>query len=146
MTRNFDTGVLLKLYTNEPESDAVQGFVVSTGQPIPFLAPHHSECSTALHLKAFRGECSVAQANRALANIEEDLRSGVLHPLQPDWENVWHRCAELARSHAAFVGCRTLNALHVACSLAFGFREFVTSDARQTDLAERVGLSVRRPG
>ncbi|MGF1530564.1 MAG: type II toxin-antitoxin system VapC family toxin [Puniceicoccaceae bacterium] len=145
MTHYFDTGVILKLYTNDPEFHAVQKFVVSTSHPIPFVALHHSECSSALHLKVFRGECSVAQANRALANIEEDLRSGVLHPLQPDWEKVWHRCAELARSHAAFVGCRTLDSLHVACSLAFGFREFVTSDARQSNLAERAGLSVRRP-
>jgi len=141
----FDTGILLKLYTDEPESDAVQAFAVATGQPIPFLALHHSECSSALHLKAFRGECSVAQANGALANIDEDLRSGVLHPLQPDWEVVWCRCAELAQSHAALIGCRTLDSLHVACAVELGYRNFVTSDARQSNLAERVGLSVQCP-
>ncbi|MCC5808120.1 MAG: type II toxin-antitoxin system VapC family toxin [Opitutales bacterium] len=141
----FDTGLLLKLYTDEPESGAVQAFAIETAQPIPFLALHQAECASALHLKAFRGECSIAQANRALADIHEDLRAGVLYALTPDWVAVWRQCTELAQSHAAVIGCRTLDALHVACALELGFRHFVSSDARQSSLAKRVGMSVHCP-
>ena len=141
----YDTGLLLKLYTDEPESGAVQAFAVENAQPIPFLSLHQSECASALHLKAFRGECSVAHANRALADIQEDLRAGVLHAFLPDWEAVWRQCTDMAQSHAHLIGCRTLDTLHVACALELGFRHFVTSDARQTALAERAGMVVHFP-
>lgn len=140
MTHYLDTGILLKLYTGEPESPAVRRFVVEVGQPLPFHALHRSECASALHLKACRGECSIAQANRALEDIAEDLRSGILRALLPDWEAVWQRCFGLARSHAAVTGCRTLDTLHVATALEMGFRRLVTSDTRQATLAERVGM------
>ena len=141
----FDTGTLLKLYTTEPESQKVRDFVTSAGQRIPFLDLHRSECASALHLKAFRKECSLAQANRALADIDEDLRSGVLVRLLPEWEAIWNKTAELTVAHTASTGCRTLDTLHVACALILGFRNFVTSDARQAALVERVGITLHDP-
>lgn len=145
MRAYFDTGLLLKLYTNEAESARVQAYVLQNAQPIPFLSLHRSECASALHLKAFRGECSVAQVNRALADIDEDLRKGVLCAFEPDWEHVWSRCGELTLAHTAVTGCRTLDTLHVACAVELGFRHFVSSDARQGTLAERIGLIVHNP-
>ena len=145
MTRYFDTGLLLKLYTEEPESKAIRSFVLSAGEAVPFHTFHRSECASALHLKAFRGECSKAQANRALADIDEDLRSGVLQSVLPEWENVWQRCFDLVRAHSAQTGCRVLDSLHVACAEELGFREFVTSDKRQTALAEISGFTVVNP-
>ena len=145
MSYYYDTGLLLKLYTEEPESEAVRRFCIEKARPIPFLALHHSECASALHLKAFRGECSVAQANRALSDLAQDLRSGVLHSIKPDWQAIWRRSAYLAQSYAALTGCRTLDSLHVACALELGYSQFVSSDVRQSKLAERIGLSVHCP-
>ena len=143
--RYFDTGLLLKLYTEEAESDRVRTFVVQRAEPVPFHSLHRSECASALHLKAFRGECTVSQANRALEDIQEDIRNGVLRRIRPEWDEVWDRCHELARAHAAATGCRTLDTLHVACAMEAGFREFATSDKRQSALAERIGLRVIDP-
>jgi predicted nucleic acid-binding protein len=145
MSYYYDTGLLLKLYTEEPESKAVRQFCIDTAEPIPFLELHYSECASALHLKAFRGECSVAQANRALSHLAEDRRSGVLHSIAPDWQVIWARSAQLAQSYAAITGCRTLDSLHVACALELGYSKFVSSDVRQSKLAERVGLLVHCP-
>ena len=145
MSYYYDTGLLLKLYTEEPESDAVRKFCIESAEPIPLLALHHSECTSALHLKAFRGECSVAQANRALSDLEEDIRSGVLHSIHPDWQAIWERSAHLAQSYAAITGCRTLDSLHVACALELGYVQFVSSDIRQCKLAEQLGLVVLCP-
>ncbi|MCC5839673.1 MAG: type II toxin-antitoxin system VapC family toxin [Opitutales bacterium] len=133
---------MLKLYTEEPESDAVRSFFIKCAEPIPFLGLHHAECTTALHLKAFRGECSVAQANRALSDLAEDVRSGVLHSINPDWSAIWGKSAHLAQSYAAITGCRTLDALHVACALELGYGRFVSSNMRQSKLAELLGLKV----
>lgn len=145
MNRYYDTGLLLKLYTEEPESRIIRRMVVEAQESLPFHTFHRSECASALHLKAFRRECSVAQANRALQDIDADLRSGVLQSILPDWEEVWQRCHELVRAHSADTGCRVLDTLHVACALELGFREFVTSDRRQAALVEIVGLSLLNP-
>jgi len=145
MTIYYDTGVLLKLYTREPESPSVRSFVVNTGQALPFTSLHRCECASAFHLKAFRNECGVSQANRALADIEADLRSGVLNLLQPDWEAVWQKTLELSIARSASTGCRTLDTLHVAAALTLGFRHFATSDRRQASLAEHLGLSLHDP-
>lgn len=141
----YDTGVLLKLYTVEVESAAVRNFVVKAGQAIPFLCLHQSECASALHLKAFRGECSVQQANQALCDIDEDLRGGVLERILPEWELLWARTFELSRAYSSITGCRTLDTLHVAAALHLGIRHFATSDQRQSSLTNRVGLRVFDP-
>lgn len=56
MTRYHDTGLLLKLYTNERDAAAVRNFVVRRGEALAFTAVHHAECVSALRLKCFRGE------------------------------------------------------------------------------------------
>lgn len=141
----YDTGVLLKLYTEEPESAAVRAFVIEAGEALPFLGLHQSECSSALHLKAFRGECSIEQANQALGDIDEDLRSGVLEQMRPEWESLWEKTFELTQAHSSITGCRTLDTLHIAATLHLGFRHLATSDQRQSSLARRVGLRVFDP-
>lgn len=145
MSIYYDTGVLLKLYTVEPESASVRAFVTQAAEAIPFLSLHQSECASALHLKAFRGECSVQQANQALGDIDEDLRSGVFNRMLPDWESVWAKAFELSQAYASITGCRTLDTLHVSAALHLGIRKFATSDQRQAGLASRVGLRVFDP-
>ncbi len=145
MTLYYDSGILLKLYTPEAESPTVSNFVREAGQAIPFLSLHRTECAAALHLKAFRGECTVGQANRALADLDADASRGVLMPLEPDWETLWKKAGQLCEAHSAHLGSRTLDTLHVAAALLFQFRRFVTSDTRQSALAERVGLNVINP-
>jgi predicted nucleic acid-binding protein len=56
-----------------------------------------------------------------------------------------HDFAEtLVRRHAATLGTRTLDILHVAAALVAGVRDFVTGDRRQASLAEAAGLKVTR--
>jgi predicted nucleic acid-binding protein len=141
----YDTGVLLKLYTQEPESAAIRDFVVRRNERIPFHSLHHSECTTALELKAFRGECSREQSARALADVEDDLANLVLLPVDIDWGAAWRVCREMARAFAAETGCRTLDTLHIACARSLAIRGIVTTDARQRQLAERVGMRAISP-
>lgn len=145
MNHYYDTGVLLKLYTEEPESDRVREWVTPIAERLPFHAFHLSETISALQLKAYRGECGIDQSNRAIADIEEDRADGLLQNVRPDWDMVWEKCSQLAQSHAAATGCRTLDTLHVACARTLGFRRFVSTDERQRKLAQRAGLEVFRP-
>jgi predicted nucleic acid-binding protein len=142
MTRYLDTGVILKLYTLEPLSPAIRQMVVTAGEPICFTPLHHAECVSALKLKVFRGECAEPEAASTILDLESDLASGVLRRTVVDWVDVWELCRQLSVAHAAVIGSRTLDTLHVASAIQLGLREFVSTDARQRQLAERAGLRV----
>jgi predicted nucleic acid-binding protein len=145
MTAYFDTGIILKLYTEETASPAVRAFVVARRKAVPIHDFHLTECTTALRLKHFRGECDEKTASSALAHIMEDIRNGVLRVIPIDWGETWRLCRSLANDHAGQVGCRTLDTLHVASACLLGAREFVTSDGRQTALANLLGLTTINP-
>jgi predicted nucleic acid-binding protein len=141
----FDTGILLKLYTNEPDSAAVQGFVVGRGRALSVTDLHLTEAISALRLKEFRDECTAEQASAALSCIEEDLRNRILRRLPIDWHAVWIRCQTLARTETAGHGTRTLDTLHVASALQLNASELISSDTRQAALARACGLTVVNP-
>ena len=145
MSLYYDTGVLLKLYTAEPESAAVRRFVVSRKESLLFTSLHRSECVSAFRLKAFRKECSQEEAANAIADLEDDLAGGVLRMAGIDWDQAWAACREITDAHAASTGCRTLDPLHLACARQLAVREFVTTDKRQAKLARRLGMQVLNP-
>lgn len=141
----YDTGLLLKLYTNERDSEAVRKFVVRRREALAFTPMHHAECVSALRLKCFRGEAGEEEVAGALRDIESDVASGVLRAAPVDWDGAWHRCRILSDAHAAATGCRTLDALHVACALLLGAEELATGDSRQEALGRKAGLRVVNP-
>ncbi len=141
----YDTGILLKLYTNEPESLAVERFVKQRRRALRVTDLHVTESMNALQLKAFRGECSQEQAHVAIGLIEDDLRSGILRISSMDWPEVWKICQTLTRTHSADYGTRTLDILHIACAILLHTRNFITSDSRQANLAKTCGLRVQNP-
>ncbi len=145
MTRYYDTGVLLKLYTVEEGADEVREWVVRGGEALVFTSLHRSECVSVLRLKVFRGEGRLEQSAAALAALDEDVDAGVLRPTALDWDAVWERAERLARAHGATTGCRTLDMLHVASALQLDVQEMVTRDQRQAALAGMAGLLVVNP-
>lgn len=145
MKRYYDTGILLKLYTPEQDSDRVRAFVRRAGHPLVFTALHRAECTSALRLKVFRGEATQTEVSSALRDLDEDVASGVLCATDLDWAAAWWRCIGLADFHAAATGCRTLDTLHVACAAVLGARVMVTSDPRQARLARKSGLRTLNP-
>ena len=146
MSCYYDTGLLLKLYTNESESETVRNFVLRRGEALVFTSLHHAECVSALRLKCFRGEADEEEVARALRDIESDVAAGVLRPSAVEWDAAWPRCRVLSDAHAAATGCRTLDVLHVACALLLGVEELVTGDGRQAALGRKAGLRVCQPG
>ncbi len=142
----YDTGVLLKLYTTEPESPAVQELVTSRGRAITVTDLHVTEAMSALKLKAFRGECEQVDSDRAISAIEEDIHSRVLRSRALDWPAVWAKCQVLVRTQSGRLGTRALDALHVASALVLHATELITTDTRQAELAKACGLTVTHPG
>lgn len=145
MKTYFDTGILLKLYTGEKESEAVERFVHSRGEKLSITDLHISESVSALKLKVFRKECHEKEAADGIDLIMDDLRCGILQIVEVDWNHVWRECRLLSDNFASSTGVRTLDALHAAVARLSGAKEFVTSDSRQADLAARIGLLVIDP-
>lgn len=145
MNAYYDTGILLKLYTAEPESVRVQKFVRLRESPIWVTDLHIAECVSALRLKTFRKECSEEAASAAIELVEEDVRNGVVQVADVDWDHAWRECRLLSDQFASRTGARTLDTLHVAAARLLGAKEFLSSDLRQTMLARLVGLKVSDP-
>ncbi len=145
MKTYYDTGVILKLYTEERESGAAREFVTTRREAVYLSDLHTAECASALRLKEFRGECQARQVAQALSHISEDFRTGILKLRPVEWDAAWQRCRGLSDRHAGATGCRTLDALHVACAAIGSATEFVTTDHRRSALANLAGIRVVNP-
>ncbi|NDV63574.1 type II toxin-antitoxin system VapC family toxin [Puniceicoccales bacterium CK1056] len=141
----YDSGIILKLYTLEETSAAVRRFVTQRKEPLYLNSLHRTECVSAFRLKYFRNECDEAAATSAIADIEDDIVSGVIRIVEIDWDVVWKLCRTFSNSYAGVTGCRTLDALHVACARSLGIRELITTDKRQMELATHVGMKTTSP-
>jgi predicted nucleic acid-binding protein len=136
----LDTGCLVKLYYPERDSFAVVRAVA--GEQIAFTALHELEMVTAMQLKVFRGEAKSEQVVAAIGLVKEDLVAGKLVDPPTDWRSTFGEATRLAQSHAAVVGCRSLDTLHCALVKVVSPSMFFSSDARQIQLARAVGLRV----
>jgi predicted nucleic acid-binding protein len=136
----LDTGCLVKLYYPEPDSQKVAALVA--GKPICFNPLHELEFTNALHLKLFHRGATPTQAQAAAALVEEDVKSGALLPTVANWEKIFRAATDLARRHSASFGCRSLDVLHCAAALVLEAGEFLSTDARQKQLAVAMGLKL----
>jgi len=102
---------------------------------------HRVELTTAWHLKVFRRDLHLETVVQALADLENDVDAGVWELPAYDLGDVHTRAEHLARRHAAVLGTRSLDILHVAAALALGATRFVTSDQRQASLAKAAHLT-----
>lgn len=134
----LDTGCLVKLYYPEPDSPLVAARVV--GKVICYSPLHELEFTNALHQKAFRGNATSAQIQAAKALVTTDLAAGVLTQVPLDWESLYRDAVALAAFHTTAVGCRSLDILHCAAAKALAVSDFVSTDGRQTRLAQAIGL------
>lgn len=140
----LDTGCLLKLYYPEPESPAVVAAIV--GEVVAFSSLHELEIVAAMEAKVFRKEAQPGQVSAALAAIHQDLAKGKLSAVPVNWSGVFRGATELAQTHVAAIGCRSLDILHCALARFLGATPFVSSDRRQIALARAEGMSVQAIG
>ena len=136
----LDTGCLVKLYYPEPDSQKSAALVA--GRSICVNPLHVLEFTNALHLKLFYRSATSAQVQAASALVEADVKSGVLLPAAANWEKIFSAATDLARQHSASFGCRSLEVLHCAAAWVLEADEFLSTDARQKQLAGAMGLKL----
>jgi predicted nucleic acid-binding protein len=100
---------------------------------------HVAEWTHAIEQHVFRKAISRREADRLLQQFQKH-RSQNLWREAPVSDRAFEVCARLAHQHAARLGVRTLDTLHVASALELKAVLFWTFDERQAKLALAVGL------
>ncbi len=137
-----DTGVLVKGYVLESDSEAAIRIIESLGDHLLYSHLHSIEIPNAIRLKRFRGEITKSQeiaANRAFLS---DIETGVLTPCDYDLGEVFLLAERLSAKHSALIGSRSLDLLHVAAALEAGATHFASLDSRQRKVAALNGLKI----
>ena len=143
MSGYFDSAVIAKLYVQEATSPEAINLVQADDAPYILTHWQELEVRNALRLKVYRGEITIEELRESLGAFAEDIAAGRWQ--RPDYElaNVHDLAEQLSAVHAADLGCRTLDILHVAAAVVVGAKEFVTFDSRQRALAKKAGLKAR---
>jgi predicted nucleic acid-binding protein len=138
-----DTSFLVSLYIDEEVTPIAQEYAVNLAEPLSFTPFHRLEFRTALRIRAFRKELTLAKLQMALRRSDDDLLDGILQHTPLVWADALREAERLGEAHLTETGARSGDLLHVASAVVLGAREFVTFDQRQTALARRAGLRVK---
>jgi predicted nucleic acid-binding protein len=133
-----DTSFFVSLYLPDRHTSEVERRLSS--RPSLWMTPLHvAECTHAIEQHVFRKAITRSEADRVLQRFHEH-RSQHLWRESPLPDHALEICAQLAHRHAARLGVRTLDTLHVASALELKAEHFWTFDARQAKLALAAGL------
>jgi len=142
MNAYFDTGVLVKNYSYEQNSEEAISLILAEAAPLPLTPLQEAEMRNSFRLKVFRKETDLAAIQVSLSLLEDDLRQGRLERVSHDSNAVYQRAEALSRLHTVATGARTLDILHIAAALEIGSTRFVSFDQRQRNIAKKAGLKV----
>jgi len=133
-----DTSVFVSFYINDSHSAEVRKGM-ATYPDLRFTPLHRAEWTHAIEQHVFRGFLSTDGARKIYDHFAIDSRNNLWVEAEIP-RRVFELTVELARRHAARIGTRTLDTLHVACALELKAKTFWTFDERQRKLAKAVGL------
>lgn len=141
MTTYVDSSVLVALYVPGRFSKRARTIVASLVRA-PYTALHELELPNAFALMAGRAVISAGERTTIRLQLQEDVDSGRLASVAPDWADVFTVASAMSDSHTENVLTRSLDVLHVATARVLGCRRFVSADDRQLGLAKLAGITV----
>lgn len=138
LTIYADTSFFVSLYLTDRHTAEVERRLSS--RPSLWMTPLHvADWAHAVEQHVFRKAISRSAADRLVQRFQEH-RTQNLWREAPLPDRAFEVCAQLAQRHAARLGVRTLDTLHVASALELKAEQFWTFDDRQAKLALAVGL------
>ncbi len=108
--------------------------------PLPIWDLHVIEFHNALKLKVFRDELNEKEALHLSLLFKERKKAGIYYTPEIDREDHTELCLAYT-DFSTKLGCRSLDIMHVAAASLFSADRFLTFDAKQTELAEKVKLN-----
>jgi len=141
MNAYADTGLLISLYGQDANSGNALS-LTRRHQPTFLLTGFgEAEFANACQLCVFRRQWTSSEARVVRETFRSDIHAGVFQvedvPVQ-----VWTLAETLSERHAASLGARMLDVLHVAIALLLKPEAFCSLDERQRKLAGAAGLRV----
>lgn len=130
-------------YCLEEQTQTVLKWLQNALQPVTFTPIHRLELRTALRLRVFRNEITVAQRALAFAELDSDLEDGVLRHVTIPWTDALKHAERLGMLHVETAGIRSVDLLHLGIAICLESTHFLTFDGRQRMVAEAAGLRVR---
>jgi hypothetical protein len=91
-----DTSFLFSLYAQGAHTSRAGAMAGALKDPLAFTPLHRHELRNALRLAVFRGDMTAMQCRAVLANLETDVRSGVLVEVPVAWAEVFAHKERLA--------------------------------------------------
>ena len=140
----WDTSALLKLFSDEGDSQAFHAHVRRGGVELVTSELTRMEVWTALRRKETEGLLGAGVAKILLADFDdgaaEDCWRFVIltDSVRAEFERVVERCC----AHTPPIFIRTLDALHIASARAVGETEIVATDKRLRDAATLLGFQL----
>ncbi len=147
-----DSSFILRLVTAEADSEAAIADYRRTGKPALFFLPLHAlEVRNAILQRAFHQRRSRSVSDRrqvardrdaASTRLEKLIASRTFLEVSLDWDQVITHATQFSADHTERLGARAIDLLHVACAVTLESELFLTTDARQAQLAKAEGLKI----
>jgi predicted nucleic acid-binding protein len=138
-----DTSFLGALYLPGEKFEPVARQLASAfAEPMAFPWLVELELSNSVYRGAGRKIFSRRVGASILRQIARDKAAGLLFSCSLELQPHFRKAMELSQRFMPICLCRTLDVLHVAAACVLGVGELVSFDARQRDLAARVGLKL----
>ncbi|MEN6334517.1 MAG: type II toxin-antitoxin system VapC family toxin [Phycisphaerales bacterium] len=131
----FDSSAFAKRYVEEAGSDAVDTLCMGATE-LALSVVCIPEILSALNRRVRERSLSARQYRTAKEALFGDIRDAVIVNLTPD---VISTCTTVLETSPV----RAMDALHVACAVAWGAELFVSADERQIAAAKRAGLRTK---
>lgn len=141
-----DTSFLCALYRTQDNSAAAMAYRTGMAGPLRVTRLLLWEFRQGARFQAFRHSRNrqlgypLREAEKMAADLSDDLRDGLVVPMEFDFTDVLITAERLSRRHTHSGGHRSFDVLHVATALVMGASEFLSFDRNQQTLARAEGL------
>jgi len=133
-----DTSALVPVFIREPKSEAVVGWIESSGERLAISEWSLVEFASAAAIKVRTGQAATSLAKQATARVHEFARKHCVVAV-PGREE-FRRAAELAGDGA--LKLRAGDALHLAIAASLGARGILCLDDVMIESARSLGMNV----
>lgn len=137
-----DSSFLASTYLPDNHSESADRLLARLSQPLILTSLQRHEVRNAIRLAVFRKEITRPESAALLAQLDRDVRDGILLQTQVDWRDAYREVERLGAIHTEKWGLRSADLLHVALAVLVAVERFLTFDARQRKVAVAEGLRV----
>jgi predicted nucleic acid-binding protein len=139
-----DSSFIVSLYLPEPERTKLAiAYMERHREALPFTPQHRLEVRNAIRLMVWSKRITATDRARAFREIDDDIAAELFLLHTPfNYIEAFRRAEKIGSAHNETIGSRSADLFHVATAIELGFKQFLTFDGKQRDIASAAGLKV----